>query len=283
LALVRHIDSAGWDGAYLCDHFMPFRADGLAADAPMLECWTTLAVLAGQTRRLRLGTLVLGNTFRHPAVVANMAATMSRASGGRFVLGLGAGGQANEHTAYGVELGAIKGRLDRFEEACAVIRSLLEQPRTTLHGKFYRLTDAPCEPKPPTPVPLLIGGGGERRTLRIAARFADEWHTWGTVEEFGRKCEILDRHCADIGRDPSTIARVTGAEVSLATGAPSRNGDFAADHRVGGTAQRVLDWLAAYQTAGAEEFVVRDDADTAVAAAQDELALFWDQVAGHLR
>lgn len=212
LDLVCHAETLGLDGVYVCDHFMPYEADGRAVDGAMLEGWTSLAALAGHTQRLRLGTLVLGCTYRHPAVVANMAATMDHVTGGRFVLGLGAGGQRNEHVAYGLALPSISRRLDAFEEACAVIRSLLTQPRTTFDGAFFQLTEAPCDPKPvQTPLPLLIGGGGERRTLRIAAQFADEWHVWSTPDEFRSKSEILDRHCEDIGRDPSSILRVTGS------------------------------------------------------------------------
>ncbi|HET8662124.1 MAG TPA: TIGR03560 family F420-dependent LLM class oxidoreductase [Micromonosporaceae bacterium] len=277
--LVRHVEAVGWDGVYVCDHFMPYHAGGLAVDGPMLEGWTTLAALAGHTQRLRLGTLVLGNTYRHPAVVANMAATLDHVTGGRFVLGLGAGWQVNEHAAYGLELGSTRSRMDRFEEACAAIRSLLTRPRTTHHGEHYRLTDAPCDPKPvQSRLPILIGGGGERRTLRIAARFADEWHAWGTAEELGHKNQVLDRHCADIGRDPSTIRRVGGATVELSAKAGS--GD---DRSVAGTPPQVVDVLARYRAAGAQEFIVRDSRTTPLAAATDTLSLFWAEVATCLR
>jgi F420-dependent oxidoreductase-like protein len=258
--LVRHVEILGWRGAYVCDHFMPYDADGRPVNGAMLEGWTTLAALAGRTERLRLGTLVLGCTYRHPAVVANMAATLDHATGGRFVLGLGAGGQVNEHAAYGLALPPVGKRLDAFAEACAVIRSLLREPRTTLHGDHYQLSDAPCDPKPvQTPLPLLIGGGGERRTLRIAAEFGDEWHVWATPNEFRHKSNVLDRHCADLGRDPSTIKRATGGLVA-------------------GTAAEVLDLVGTYQDAGVDEFIVRDHQETSVADARDALSLFHDEV-----
>ncbi len=276
--LVRHIEAIGWDGVYVSDHFMPHDAGGRAVTGAVLEGWTTLAGLAGHTSRLRLGTLVLGNTYRHPAVVANMAATLDHATGGRFVLGLGAGWQANEHAAYGLELGSAGARLDRFADACAVIQSLLTQERTTRRGDYYRLTDAPCDPKPVQPrLPILIGGGGPRRTLPIAARFADEWHVWGTAEEFARKSRILDRHCDDIGRDPSTIQRATGASVILS----------AETHRdasiVAGPPSQVLDTIARYQAAGVDEFIVRDDKTNPPPVARDTLALFWAEIATRMR
>jgi F420-dependent oxidoreductase-like protein len=278
LDLVCHAETLGLDGVYLCDHFMPFDADGRAADGAMLEGWTSLAALAGHTQRLRLGTLVLGCTYRHPAVVANMAATMDHATGGRFVLGLGAGGQRNEHVAYGLALPSISRRLDAFEEACAVIRSLLTQPRTTFDGAFYQLAEAPCDPKPvQTPLPLLIGGGGARRTLRIAAQFADEWHVWSTPDEFRRKSDILDRHCEDIGRDPSTIKRATGALVLLS----DRRGP--ADRDELGTPARILDLLGAYQAAGTDEFIVRDHKETSLAEGKDSLSMFCTEVIASLR
>jgi F420-dependent oxidoreductase-like protein len=279
LDLTRHADSVGWDGVYLCDHFMPYDAEGRAVNGAMLEGWTALAALAGHTRRLRLGTLVLGNTYRHPAVVANMAATMDHVSGGRFVLGLGAGGQVNEHAAYGIGLESAGSRLDRLEEACAVIQALLSRPRTTLDGRYYVLRDAPCDPKPvQRRLPILIGGGGERRTLRIAARYADEWHAWGTPEQFAQKSRVLDQHCTDIGRDPSAIRRATGATVIL-----SRTPATTRRDAVAGTPQQVGDELARYQAAGADEFIVRDDRTAPLSAARDTLSLFWAEIAIHFR
>lgn len=205
LAIARHAEATGWDGVYYADHFMPNDAD---VSAPVGECWTTLAALAAAVPRIRIGPLVTGNTYRHPAVLAKMAATVDIISGGRLVLGLGAGWQENEHRAYGIEFSTVGGRLSRLEEACHVITSLFANRRTTFAGRYYQLTDAPLEPKPvQSPVPLLIGGGGEQRTLRIAARYANEWNVWGTPEVLARKGQILDRYCEELGRDPRTIRR----------------------------------------------------------------------------
>ena len=146
VSLVRHCEETGWDGVYFADHFMPNTADGAPADGPAHECWATLAGLAVAVPRLRLGSLVSGNTYRHPAVLAKMATTIDHLSGGRVVLGIGAGWQENEHRAYGIPLPPVRERLDRLDESCQVILGLLRQPRTTFAGRYYQLTDAPSTP-----------------------------------------------------------------------------------------------------------------------------------------
>jgi len=195
-----------FESGWTFDHFYPIYSD---STGPCLEGWVTLTALAQATRRLRLGTLVTGIHYRHPAVLANMAATLDIVSGGRLEIGIGAGWNEEESGAYGIPLGTPKERSDRFEEACAVLVGLLsEQETVSFKGSFYELTDARCNPKPvqqPHP-PICIGGSGERRTLRTAARFAQHWNfVGGTVEEFTRKRDVLHQHCADLGRDPAQI------------------------------------------------------------------------------
>jgi F420-dependent oxidoreductase-like protein len=194
-----------FESGWTFDHFYPIFGD---STGPCLEGWITLTALAQATRRLRLGTLVTGIHYRHPAVLANMAATLDIVSGGRLELGIGAGWNEEESGAYGIELGTPRQRSDRFEEACEVLVGLLTQEVTTFAGDYYQLTDARCEPKPvqrPHP-PICIGGSGEKRTLRTAARFAQHWNfVGGTVEQFIRAKDVLHQHCADIGRDPSEI------------------------------------------------------------------------------
>jgi alkanesulfonate monooxygenase SsuD/methylene tetrahydromethanopterin reductase-like flavin-dependent oxidoreductase (luciferase family) len=206
----------------------------------VLECWTVLTALATQTTTVRLGPLVLGNTYRHPAVLANMAATLGLISSDRLVLGLGAGWQSNEHAAYGIELPAPGDRIAALDEACAVIRGLLDQSRSTLAGSYYQLRDAPCDPKPEARVPLLIGGEGPR-LMRVAARHADIWHSWADPDEFARKNELLDQLCVDAGRRPGDLARANGGEVPAAPA-------------------EALELLRAFENAGAAEFIVSDDA-----------------------
>ncbi|MFN8507428.1 MAG: TIGR03560 family F420-dependent LLM class oxidoreductase [Dehalococcoidia bacterium] len=256
LATVQHAEATGWDGAWYADHFMPNAADN---SGPTSECWTTLAALAVAVPRIRIGSLVTGNTYRHPAVLAKMAANVQEISGGRLVLGLGAGWQENEHTAYGIEFSTVGGRLGRLEEACRVVKGLLGEERTHLAGRYYTLTDAPLAPKPPAPVPLLIGGGGEKRTLRIAARYADEWNVWGTPELLRQKQEILDQHCHDLGRDPKTIQRSAQAMLTI-TDDEELVKRLAGGGRpvIAGNVSRVRDIIAAYRDAGVDEIIIPD-------------------------
>jgi F420-dependent oxidoreductase-like protein len=205
-----------FESGWTFDHFYPIFSD---PTGPCMEGWVTLTALAQATRRLRLGTLVTGNVYRHPAVLANMAATLDVVSGGRLELGLGAGWNELECGAYGIDLPPLGERFDRFDEACQVVLSLLEHETTDFDGRHYRLVQARCEPKPvqrPYP-PLCIGGGGERRTLRAVARWAQHWNfPGGGVEVLERKREALRAHCADVGRDPSEI--VTSTHVRLPAG-----------------------------------------------------------------
>src|SRR5580700_5409160 len=194
-----------FESGWTFDHFYPIMSDSAG---PCLEGWVTLTALAQATKRLRLGTLVTGIHYRHPAILANMAATLDIVSGGRLELGVGAGWNEEESGAYGIELGSPPERSDRFEEACAVLVSLLSEETTDFDGRYFHLTNARCEPKAvqaPHP-PLCIGGSGERRTLRTAARYAQHWNfVGGTTEEFARKRDVLYAHCAEVGRDPKEI------------------------------------------------------------------------------
>jgi F420-dependent oxidoreductase-like protein len=198
-----------FESGWTFDHFYPIFSD---STGPCMEGWITLTALAQATRRLRLGVLVTGNVYRHPAVLANMAATLDIVSGGRLELGIGAGWNQEECDAYGIDLPPLKERFDRFEEACQAITGLLSQETTTLDGRYYQLRDARCEPKGvqrPHP-PILIGGGGEKRTLRLVAKYAQHWNlASGSVEEFLHKRDVLRRHCDEVGRDPSEITTST--------------------------------------------------------------------------
>ena len=206
LAVWREADDIPlFESGWSFDHFYPIVGD---STGPCLEGWTTLAALAQATRRLRLGILVSGVHYRHPAVLANMASALDIVSGGRLELGIGAGWNQQESDAYGLELGTPGERSDRLEEACQVLIGLLSQETTTFDGRYYRLADARNEPKGPQRPhpPLCIGGSGEKRTLRTAARYAQHWNfVGGTPDEFARKRQVLHGHCADIGRDPAEI------------------------------------------------------------------------------
>lgn len=227
------VEELGYDSVWAWDHFVPLHGD--VEQGPMLEGWQILAAWGALTTRIRLGTLVTGVQYRHPAVVANMVATLDHITHGRAVLGLGAGWHQREHTMYGIPFGTWTERFDRLEEACAIIRSLLDHEVTTHRGRYYRLSDAIMSPKPVQPhLPLMIGGGGERRTLRIVARWADMWHTGGNPDVYRRKVEVLERHCREAGRDPATILRT----VTIYPGVTMRDDTAAVEERLRGVASR---------------------------------------------
>ena len=197
-----------FESAWTMDHFYPLTPP---VDGTHLESWTMLAALAQATKRLRLGAMVNGMHFRHPAVTANMAVTLDHISGGRFELGLGAGWFEAEAQAYGIPLGTMKERFDRFDEGVEVIVGLLTQEHTTFSGAYYNLVDARCEPKAlqqPHP-PIVIGGKGPKRTLKTVARWADAWDYVmpASVDLWSAANDVLLGHCAAIGRDASSIRR----------------------------------------------------------------------------
>ena len=206
--LSQHAERTGWDGIWYADHFMPAAADN---SGPTNESWAFLSALAAIIPRVRIGHLVCGNTYRHPAVVAKMAAGVDHVSGGRFVLGLGAGWQENEHRAYGIPLFELGERMGRLDEACHVIRGLLREERTTFPGKYYQLDGAICRPRPVQDphIPFWIAGGGEQLTLNVAARYAAYTNFGISVDEFTHKSEVLRGHCDDVGRDFNDIVRTT--------------------------------------------------------------------------
>ncbi len=158
LELWQHLEATGWDIACVSDHFMPNTRQ---REGAVLECWSTISALAAVVPRMQIGTIVLGNTYRHPAVVAKMAAQVDIISGGRLLLGMGAAWQQNEHDAYGMPFYTLRERLERLDEACQVIRLLWTEHRSNFNGRYYRLANAPLEPKPvQTPHPELMIGGG---------------------------------------------------------------------------------------------------------------------------
>ena len=194
-----------FEHAWLFDHFAPIHSD---VSGPCFEGWTLLAAYAAQTSRIRVGLMVTGNTYRHPAVLAHTAATVDVISNGRLDFGIGAGWNEYEHASMGIPLYTPGERIRRLGEACELTRRLWMQHLTDFDGRYYQLKEARCEPKPvqkPYP-PFVIGGGGEQLTLRVVARYADVWNfAGGSVETFTRKVAILHEHCATVGRDPAEI------------------------------------------------------------------------------
>jgi F420-dependent oxidoreductase-like protein len=202
-----------FEHAWLFDHFSPIQGD---LDGPCFEGWTLLSALAAQTSRLRLGLMVAGNTYRHPAIHAHMAATVDVISNGRLDFGIGAGWNEYEHASMGIPLYPPGERIRRLGEACEIARRLFTQPLVDFDGRHYQLKDARLAPKPvqqPYP-PFVIGGGGEQLTLRVVAEHADIWNFTGPdVEAFRHKAGVLREHCAAVGRDPDEIELSVQARV----------------------------------------------------------------------
>ena len=285
--ITAHCEQTGWDAVYFADHFMPNGPGPEPLDGDTLECWSVLAALAALVPRMRIASLVTSVTYRHPAVLANIAAAVNHVSGGRLTLGVGAGWQLNEHAGYGIPLGTVRERMDRFEEAVQVLRSLLDLPRSTFAGQYYRLQDAPNQPPPVQDrLPLLIGGAGERRTLRIAARYADEWNCWSTPELLAHKISVLRQHCEQVGRDPGEIHVSTQAELYL-----SNDQEWLAGKRqaaqgrpvIAGTPAEVAGVIARYRDAGADEFIVPDATLGPMARKKETCDLFMQEVAPAFR
>ena len=213
----RAAEDAGFSLVTVMDHLYQIPGVG-AVTEPMLEGWMTLAALARETSRVRLGTLVTGVTYRNPALLAKEATTLDVISGGRAIFGLGAAWNDVEHAGYGYDFPPIRERMDRLEEALAIAKAMFTEEPASFHGKHYQLDAALNEPRPvqPNGPPILIGGVGEQRTLRIAAKYADMTHWFALgIESLLHKTEVLEGYCAEIGRDPSTIERTVGAPVMV--------------------------------------------------------------------
>jgi probable F420-dependent oxidoreductase len=278
LEQARVAEDTGWHGIWLADHYMPNTGDATPARGDAYECWALIPALAAVTERVRIGTLVSPTSVHHPALLAKRASTVDQLSGGRMVLGLGAGWQINEHHAYGIELEPPGKRVSRFEESIQIVRSMLSAESTTFHGAYYDITDAPCDPKPvQSPLPLLVGTRSPRM-LRITARHADEWNTWGGPEQAAVHRTALIETCQAVGRDPATVWTSVNALVDLDGSAPppGRAALF-------GSAQQLVDQFGQYAELGFDEFILPDwnlGADKSERA--DKVARIRAEVFGHL-
>jgi F420-dependent oxidoreductase-like protein len=206
LALWQKADAWGYDTLWNFDHFYPIFTN---PEGPCLEGWTTLAALAQATKRARIGHLVNGNTYRNPCLTAKMAASLDHVSHGRLNLGIGAGWFEMEHTAFGIDFMTVPKRLQALDEACQIIRGMLTQERTTVHGKHYTVTDAMGLPRPvqqPHP-PIMIGGTGEKVLLRIVAKHADMWNASGPADFMEKKIAIICQHADKLDRDADRIEK----------------------------------------------------------------------------
>jgi probable F420-dependent oxidoreductase len=276
LELAKLADRTGWHGVWLADHYMPDTGTTETASGDMHEVWGMLPALAAVTQHVRVGTLVSPTTIHHPALLAKRAATIDHLSDGRMVLGIGAGWQLNEHAAYGFSLEA---RVSRFAEAIQITRELLANQRTTFAGRFFTITDAPCDPKPvQRPLPILVGAKGPRM-LRITARHADEWNTWGSPEQAAVHRAALIETCHQVGRDPATVWTSANALVDLDGGTPppGRAG-------LSGSAQQLVDQFGRYAELGFDEFILPDwNLGPDKSERADKLARIKAEVFDHLR
>lgn len=253
----RQIEDMGYGWISVWDHF--YGATGRPEDAACLEAVAMHAALACTTSRVQCGSLVYSIGYRHPAVLAKAITAIDQLSGGRAHMGIGAGWAKVEYDAYGIPFPEPKDRLDQLEEGIQVLRGLLHDDVTTFDGRWFTLREARNEPRPvQRHIPIWIGGGGEKRTLRIAARHADGWNVpFVTPDQFAHKCAVLDRHCADIGRDPSSITK--SVNLGLAYTEESLVQQFGGIAEMvrggvlGGSDQQVLERIDEYVAAGAQQ------------------------------
>jgi F420-dependent oxidoreductase-like protein len=267
-SLWQKADMWGYDSLWVFDHFYPIM--GADPAGPCMEGWTALSALSQQTSRARIGALVNGNLYRNPCITAKMAATLDHLSGGRFVLGIGAGWYELEHSSFGVDFKTIGGRLRALDEACQIIKGMFTGDKFSLHGRHYNVTDAVCSPKPlqkPHP-PMMIAGTGEKVLLRIVAKYADLWNSGGSAEHMGHLIAALNSHCDAIGRDAAEIEKTVitslcyraGAqrekEVMARAAAMSRGAPQEARKNVViGSAEECLETIERYRKAGVTHFI----------------------------
>jgi F420-dependent oxidoreductase-like protein len=201
-------ESAGFDSVFVMDHLYQIRNVG-QPDEPMLEAYTLLAALAARTARVRLGTLVTGVTYRNPALLAKIVTTLDVVSAGRALLGIGAAWNEEEHEAFGFDFPATRERMDRLEEALQICRAMFDGERPTFEGRYYRTLQVLNVPAPVNRIPILVGGGGEQRTLRLVARYADACNVFGDPATIRHKLDVLRQHCEREGRDPAEITKTS--------------------------------------------------------------------------
>ena len=261
IAQAQAAEAAGFRQVTVMDHLNQIPAVGPQSE-PMLESSSTLAALARETKTVRLGPQVSGVTYRNPALVAKISTTLDVISGGRAVLGMGAAWFEAEHAALGFDFPPIKERMDRLDEALTIVKAMFTQERSTFHGRFYHIDDALNVPRPIQPggPKIVVGGGGEQRTLRIAAKHADmtHWFPLG-LETLARKTDLLARYCEEIGRDPATVERawatpvMVGATEAAAKVMLERVPPAARPHVSAGTPEQAADALRPYLDAGSRD------------------------------
>jgi len=269
VAIAVTAEESGFDSVWVMDHFYQIANVGPPND-PMLEAYTLLGGIAARTTSVRLGAMVTGVTYRNPALLAKMVTTLDVVSSGRAILGIGAAWNEQEHAGYGFDFPSVGERMDRLEEALRICRAMFTEETPTFTGRYYRIDAARNRPRPVEPegIPILVGGSGERRTLRLVARYADACNIFGDLETVRHKLDVLARHCEAVGRDPAEITKTrlggllvapTSAEAELAVrrAAEARGMDPAAfaAYAIAGDPDAVCEQVAAYLDAGLDGMV----------------------------
>ena len=271
---IKTMESGRWSSIWFPDHFIPPHVWNGSEDQPIYESWSLLAAVAGMTDKLRMGHMVNGNTYRNPGLVAKMATTIDQISRGRFILSHGAAWFGREHEAYGWDYPSLRERSDRFEESCALIRALFtSETPVDFDGTYYQLKSAPLSPgsvqKPH--IPIMVGGMGEKRTLRTLAKYGDVWNLDGfavgrpaeralggmSVELFKRKIGILNRHCENVGRDPEEIKYTISMPTKLSDDSSETDAFIkrVGPGTVAGTAQYIIDRVGEFIDEGVDEIM----------------------------
>jgi alkanesulfonate monooxygenase SsuD/methylene tetrahydromethanopterin reductase-like flavin-dependent oxidoreductase (luciferase family) len=253
-----------FSSTWITDHFFPWEGS-FDQRIPTPEGFTHIAYLAGRYPELLFGSIVFSQAYRPPALLAKMAATLQELTGGRFILGLGAGWKENEYKAYGYDYPATGTRLDQLEEAVQVIRAMWTQERPAFQGRYYHIDDAFCQPRPEPAPPIMIGGGGRKRTLRITALYADWWNIPGaTVENYTELLEVLRGHCAAVGRDYNSIVKTWSTDClavapthAEALRQAQASPFYSADRSIVGTPDEVAAQLRRYVAVGVSQFMLR--------------------------
>ena len=285
-ASIETMEAGRWDSLWFPDHFVPPQAWKGAVHQPAYEAWTLIAAAAGMTEKLRLGHMVLGNTYRNPALVAKMATTIDQISHGRFTLGIGAAWFKREHEAYGWVYPSVRERQDRLEESCALIRKLFTADGPVdYNGRYYRLDQAPLSPgcyqKPH--IPILVGGTGERRTLRTLAMYGDifnfnGWTDGMSMESYRHKIGVLERHCEEVGRDPAQIKSTIHMPLNLTDDKESakRFIERLGPGTMAGPRDYIVDRIGEFDDAGVEEIMFPPfrDAETVQRVDEEIVAAF---------
>ena len=287
--LISKAENADFDSFWVMDHFHQIRFVG-NPEEPMLESWTTISALAGMTTRIRLGTLVSGIVYRHPSILAKIGATLDVLSKGRLFMGIGAAWNQEESFAYGIPFPSTMERLLRLEEVIQILRKMWTQSTTTFNGRYYQIKDAYCNPHPlqkPHP-PIMVGGGGERNTLKIVAKYADACNLFGSIETIRRKLNILNEHCKSVRRDYDSILKTKLGIVlidndhealikkvnELFRGMPKEQ---IREFVIYGTEEDVLREIISFEDAGIQYFIVDLDPSREL----EQLELFANKIMKH--